>query len=821
MAFFVQFTVPRIEPPLVAAVGRTWCGGWPALFLSVCATTLAFGLGVGVEGVSGTSAYETRVPGDTIVLEARDFSGRPLQWYFEGRAIAGATTGTLTLPALSSAHAGNYFVRTTSPGIVRESDWFTLNVAPRVTDTAVDTSFTARGLGFGIDNFRIEHVYADGAMIVGGSQWIGHTIYQVQFGLRADGSGDNSVLRRYSSAQVVFPDGSYVPAGESRRVTLDGSFVSNFELPEELRGGPTISARAAGADRFLLVQGTTMLRVWSDGRHDRSFVYDGSQMDRLSFIAVDADGRVIVGGYPKGATAWRTIRLTASGVMDPGFQPIVGTVPRWRLPDGSIVTLRYEQQTSPLSVLERYTVNGTRDPTWDVSAWTRGSGIIAMDGEGRLYVALGYNMSPWGCGILRIKTVPTPEIDPSFWVDATGITTLIPSPNGDRLTFGANFSAVEGHATSRVARVDTTRVRAAAAPIVRAVTSTNVRRAGTRIAAMGATIGTAPFTYEWRALDGTPLPSRADSAELVFDSFQGEHVGRYQLRVTGAAGTTLGPIIDLRPAIPPVLANVSSRAYVGANDALMLGFAINGDYRSQQYLIRGVSPALAAWGVQPLMPDPVLTLRDSSGAIQAENDDWVDDPGLGAWTARVGAFALPVGSRDAAMRHFIYRLGNYTAMLTDKAGVPGIALIEAYDAASTATGFENISIRGVAGVGANALVAGFVVGDPLELGREVRVLVRAIGPSLAGFGVGNALADPVLTIYDASGRAIATNDDWSTTTDLPQLTDAMGIAGAFPLRDGSRDAALFLTLRPGAYTAHVASGTGVPGSALIEAYLVR
>ena len=51
------------------------------------------------------------------------------------------------------------------------------------------------------------------------------------------------------------------------------------------------------------------------------------------------------------------------------------------------------------------------------------------------------------------------------------------------------------------------------------------------------------------------------------------------------------------------------------------------------------------------------------------------------------------------------------------------------------------------------------------------------------------------------------------------LTDAFDRAGAFRLVDeDSRDAALILSLAPGAYTVQVRSGNGAAGTALLEVY---
>ena len=95
------------------------------------------------------------------------------------------------------------------------------------------------------------------------------------------------------------------------------------------------------------------------------------------------------------------------------------------------------------------------------------------------------------------------------------------------------------------------------------------------------------------------------------------------------------------------------------------------------------------------------------------------------------------------------------------------------------------------------------------------MLVRAIGPGLAAFGVTDVLPDPRLEVRDATTR-IAENDNWEAG-----LAPVFAQTGAFALTAGSRDAALVLTLTAGrSYTAQV-SGAGVAtGEALVEIYEV-
>jgi phosphodiesterase/alkaline phosphatase D-like protein len=128
----------------------------------------------------------------------------------------------------------------------------------------------------------------------------------------------------------------------------------------------------------------------------------------------------------------------------------------------------------------------------------------------------------------------------------------------------------------------------------------------------------------------------------------------------------------------------------------------------------------------------------------------------------------------------------------------------------------NISTLGRLGAGGESLVSGFVISGA----SNRSVLVRAIGPTLAAFGVTDALAGPVLSVYQGT-RLVATNSAWGGVNgaSADALTDAFDRAGAFRLIDeGSRDAALILSLPPGAYTVQVRSADASGGSALLEVY---
>jgi hypothetical protein len=171
-----------------------------------------------------------------------------------------------------------------------------------------------------------------------------------------------------------------------------------------------------------------------------------------------------------------------------------------------------------------------------------------------------------------------------------------------------------------------------------------------------------------------------------------------------------------------------------------------------------------------------------------------------------------VGSQDAAL-DVTLAPGAYTALVRGKNDGTGIALVEIYDADSRSTGNKllNISSRTLVGSGDSVQIAGFVVGGS----TAQTVVIRAAGPALAQVaGLGGTLADPSFELHDqASGVVVATADDWDAS-----LASHFASVGAFPWSVGSKDAALVITLDPGAYTVVVRGKNGESGLALVEVY---
>ena len=137
-----------------------------------------------------------------------------------------------------------------------------------------------------------------------------------------------------------------------------------------------------------------------------------------------------------------------------------------------------------------------------------------------------------------------------------------------------------------------------------------------------------------------------------------------------------------------------------------------------------------------------------------------------------------------------------------------------YDADTTPSPtahYINVSSRGFAGTGSNVMTVGFVITGS----ARKTILVRGIGPTLGAYSVAGALADPQLTVADVNQNVVGYNDDWGGTAALQAAFNAVS---AFAIPTASKDAALIVSLPPGAYTAQVTGANGSSGIALLEVY---
>jgi hypothetical protein len=254
--------------------------------------------------------------------------------------------------------------------------------------------------------------------------------------------------------------------------------------------------------------------------------------------------------------------------------------------------------------------------------------------------------------------------------------------------------------------------------------------------------------------------------------------------------------------------NISTRMRVQSGDNVLIGGFIITGTDPKRVVIRGIGPSLTGFGVPGALQDTTLELFAGSTSI-AFNDNWTDTQ-----PAEIQATGLPPSdNRESAIVQTLAP-GPYTAILRGKNNSAGIGVVEGYDLTSTnPTKLANISTRGFVEAGDNVMIGGFIVGAGLgnNGAGSARVVVRAIGPSLAQFGVPNVLSDPTLELHDGNGNVIGSNDNWQELQAAE--IQATGLAPSDP-----KESAIVKTLTMGAYTVIVRGKDNGTGVGLVEAY---
>jgi hypothetical protein len=253
-----------------------------------------------------------------------------------------------------------------------------------------------------------------------------------------------------------------------------------------------------------------------------------------------------------------------------------------------------------------------------------------------------------------------------------------------------------------------------------------------------------------------------------------------------------------------ILANISTRSNVKTGDQVMIGGFIVDGVVAKKLALRALGPSLSSAGIVGAMPDPVLQVLDSKGAVVAQNDNW------NVAGEQIASYGLaPNDSREAALVVSLLP-GAYSAIVSGQGNSGGVALFELYDLSANFGRAANISTRSQVGTGDQVMIGGFIIGGT----TGSKVMVRAIGPSLTARGVADALKNPILDLYDRNGILIGSDDSWRSNQEADIIASTLA-----PTDD--RESAIIATLVPGAYSAIVSGANGTSGVALVEVYALN
>jgi uncharacterized delta-60 repeat protein len=614
---------------------------------------------------------------------------------------------------------------------------------------------------------------------------------------------------------VVFqPDGKILAGGTYgiARLNTDGSVDATFnsQIVGYYGDGGHIYAIAAQSDGKVIVGGyfgsaggmarPDIARLNADGSSDASFNANAPTPNFSVYGAVvQSDGRTVIGGaieqtngVNNGGTVVDLLRLNSDGTWDKSFatstEPSRYVATMVSQPDGKILLGGNFSTVNgmPGAFVARLNADGGLDNSFKsgfVGDGQIGHGVhaLAIQPDGKIIVGGTFAAAN---GVTRnniARLNPNGSFDDSFTASVT-------APSEPGLPVGGEIAGIAMQADDKIVIVGHFEQ-------VDGIARTNIARLNAD--------GSLDLSFKDTIRGfGFVTAVQPDGKIIAGGIFSGS-LGRtyYITRLNADASYPL---------------NVSTRGNVLTGDKVMIGGFILGGTDFQKVIIRGIGPSLGSVGVAGALADPTLELHQG-GITLATNDNWkINDQTQQSQEADITATTIPPTNDLESAILMTLNPGAYTAILAGKDGATGAGLVEIYDLAQTGhSGLANVSTRGFVGAGDNVLIGGFIVGGGIA-GDTATVLIRAMGPSLTNAGVQGALADPTLELHDASGTAVAINDNWKTASDGSSQQAAIEATTIPPAND--LESALVATLTPGNYTAVVRGKNNTEGVALVEIY---
>lgn len=659
-------------------------------------------------------------------------------------------------------------------------------------------------------------------------------------------SGNRSYLQN-----VAFGNGLYVIPGQSgtsgRALLVSSDGATWRETIASVSGvGTSLRGVTTGAETLVAVGGGgTVLQStdgaqWSPRSSATTVQLNDVHFGSGRFVAVGVAGTIITSTDGSSWSAQTApTNVTLNGVrFDNGLWVIAAASGRiFTSPNGTTWTQRYNGGSATFNKVAygngRFVaigaagalVTSTDGVNWTASAALTSEAINDITYAAGLFVAVGTG------GFVRTSPNGVTWTDRSFSNDALTSVNYLAGQflatgpgstyyvSADASTWTARFTGTSDAMLDAAALSnelflvgDNSSILSAGAPLLTALTPQTAVVGAPVILGTTVSASAFPLTYQWTK-NGVALPG-ASGPTLSFSAVTATDAGSYVLTVTGPTGTVTTPAALLTVNVPPSgltsrLSNLSVLTLLAPNQVLTVGFTMSGG--SKPVLLRAAGPGLRALGVSSAMADPKLALFDGSTQVAA-NDNWgypsANIADVTAANVAQGAFAFPSSiSLDAALVTSI--TGGRSVQVSGPTA--GTVIVEAYDAGTGNTPrLVNLSALNAVSP-SNILIAGFTINGT---GTKT-VLIRAIGPGLTALGVGGALADPKLELYNSAQVKIAENDTYASS-----LASTFTAVGAFALTAGSKDAALLVTLAAGGYTVQVSGVAATSGAALVEVYEV-
>lgn len=668
---------------------------------------------------------------------------------------------------------GNYVAITTRDGVARVN-----------SDGSVDASFDPN-LNSTASTLALDP--ADGSILIGGNFTA----------LKPNGS--TAAIARNHLARVK-SDGSLDPAFNP---DIAGTISMAVVAPDRsvLIGGTFTNLQANGA---ILIGGSfnsvgglpqkNLAELNDDGSVNAEFAPDAN--GAVNAVLPLPDGRFVVGGTFTtigGVSAPGLARFTASGAIDTTFTAppasLTGGVSALALqPDGRLVV-----GTAGANGVIRLNSDGSLDGTFKAGAPFAPAVAIAIQADGRILVA-----GPGGGVASRLLRLNADgSVDSSFTAPsgATGIDAIALQADGS-IIIGGSFSNLGGAGISNLARLTAAGgVDTSFNPSANGAVSALALQSDGHLM-MGGTFTTVGGLQR---VSLARVANTSPATEVIGVSADAKTVTWVR---RGTAGEVAGVTFEQSP---------DGQSWTLLGNGTRVGTTSDWQLTGLTTLPTSGPFFIRARGIVP-------TGGQSAGAYETVSEADLTSPVAGL----TSTVAPVVTSTAWDQTHLVWTVDPASGVIRITDALSGVVFDPAstvllggsHPTAASSARLADLSTRGDV-TASTPLINGFVVS-----GTNARtVLVRAIGPGLAPFGVTNYLKTPRLVLVNNStGQEIAHNNGWNSD---PNLSRIFAQTGAFPLTPGSADCALVATLYPGSYTVQVQDADSTDttgGNALVEVY---
>ncbi len=607
--------------------------------------------------------------------------------------------------------------------------------------------------------------------------------------------GGFTTLRPYGSMLIggLFSTVSGSSASNLAFLNQQGDLLSSYNVSADGEVKAVIRLQdgtflVGGA--FSKVNGTArpaMAKLASSGALDATFVpmfSNGTNTAAVNAIALQPDGKILVGGAfmsVNGASHTDLARLNADGTVDSGFTVMADdqvTAIAYE-PDGSLLVAGAFKSLggSGISYLGRIKVDGTVDTSFNPAPNAPvASVVVSADGSmvvGGSFSTIAGSQSPYLARLNADGTLSSLQT-----ASVNGPVTSLFSTYDGRTFVGGSYTQLNGTAQYLLGRIGiatpaTTQMtlssdlstitwkQGGAAPVLPLVAfdySTDLRN-WTRLG-----LPTYSTTTQSWVLSGQSLPT----ATLFFVRAQGVQMG-------GTFGSD-SLINSVRAFYPSTSTQQGGVVSVIGTTGHSISFMVGDGSLGSSYSATGLPAGVTIDPVTGLVSG-TPTAAGSYSVVFTISHGGVFTSESQTWTILNPSSTVPSGN-------------------------PGQRLM---------------AISALANVGANLSANAVETLGVAVLGNAPKkLLLRAVGPSLANLSVANPATQPLLTVHDlTTDSVIATNQGWNNDATVMSVSAAVG---DFPLSQGSADAATVQTVQPGLYTMQSSDASGKGGAILSEIY---